>query len=239
MPPAPAQAHRTTRSDFPARAASLACGLAASLLILVALSLVQKRSAGPAAPVIEDLREVALAVDTPPPAAPAEETPPAVGTSFLQLDPERTDSSVKLPAMPLVAEVVPVPTGLISLDLSATTFKPGGIDPEFEDRHVFRRDEVDQACRPVLRVHPLVARFMLQGAKRIQAVFVLIVNRDGSVENIRLAKASSSDLFDRACVTALRQWKFSPSIRRGKPVRQLAEQAMAFELTAGSPFEAH
>ncbi len=239
MHPAPVTAPRTTRSEFAAHAASLAAGLAASAVILVALSLVQKRSAGAPAPAIEDLHEVALAVETPPPAAPAEETPPEAGSSFLQLEPERTGSSVKLPAMPLQAEVVPVPTGMIQLDLSAAVFKPGNISPEFEDRHVFRRDEVDQPCRPVLRVHPLVARFMLQGARRIQGVFILIVNRDGSVDSIRQAKTSGSELFDRACATALRQWKFSPGIRRGKPVRQLAEQAMAFELTEGSPFEAH
>ncbi len=239
MPATATPASRTMRSELATRALSLAAGVAASLLIMGALSQVRRRPVeAPAAP-IEGLREVALAVEAPPPAAPAPETPAEIGTSFLQLEAERTDSSVKLPALPFVAEVVPVPTGLIRLDLAAAEFRPGAIDPEFETRHVFRRDEVDQPCRAVLRVPPLVARFMLQGAKRLRAVFVLIVNRDGSVENIRLEKASSSELYDRACLTALKQWKFTPGIRRGKAVRQLAEQAITIELGGGSPFEAH
>ncbi len=239
MPAAKASLPLVSPSEAPSRALTGAIGLAVTLLIMVGLASVQKRQVEAPPPPIENLREVALPADLPPLVARAEEPPPAAAASFIPLEAERTDSVVKLPVAPIVTDPVPVLPGLPRIDLPVTAFQPASFAPEFALRRIFNRDEVDQPCRPLLKTRPFIRRAMLRDVTRLQAVFIFIVNRDGGVENVRLIKSSENLPYDDACAEALRQWKFSPAIRQGKPVRQWAQQSIVCQLQPGSRFEVH
>ncbi len=219
---------------------SIAGGLAAAALILAGIGAVQKRASGPAPAPIEELSEVVLPLETPPPRPRTEEPTPVLTTNLLPVEAERTDSSVKLPVVPIIPDTVPVVTAVPRLDLPAAAFKPAGSTPEFEQRHIFSRSEVDQRAVAILRVSPFLNPAMMRGVTRLQAGFILVVNQDGSVENVHLVQSTGREMLDKACLEALRQWEFSPGIRKGKKVRQWANQA--FLLTnegGGSSFEAH
>ena len=57
----------------------------------------------------------------------------------------------------------------------------------------------------------------------------LVVEIDGSVSNVRVARPLDPEL-DDAAVAALRQWQFKPGMREGKPVRVAVEVEMSFAL---------
>ncbi len=226
-------------SELPARAASAAAGLAASALILFALTAIRKPALEQPPPPIEDLRSVVLPVDAPPPVPHTEQLPALEESSLIMLPAERSDSVVKLPAMPIVTDDVPRVAGLPRLDVPPATFRPATLDPEFENRHVFDRSEVDQRCVALVKVRPAITSAMLRATKHLRVTFMFVVNKDGSVDGIRLLKSSDNPDLDAACAAALKDWKFNPAVRRGRKVRQWAQQALVFRLDAGSPLEVY
>ena len=146
---------------------------------------------------------------------------------------------VKLPEVPILRETTPPVAGIPRIDFSPKAFKPAEIDSQFESRHVFEGREVDQRCIGLLKTKPEVSKMMLRAAKRLRVVFICIVNRDGTVEGIRLTETSGSQDLDLAASEALKQWRFSPALRRGRPVRQWVQQTFLFKLEQGSRLEAH
>jgi TonB family protein len=68
-------------------------------------------------------------------------------------------------------------------------------------------------------------------ARKIEGdvVMEIVVNRDGSVGNVRLLQGLGHGLDARA-TAAVRQWRFSPATRHGVPVDVLVEVAMEFKI---------
>lgn len=217
---------------------SIGIGLAASWLIFYGLSRVQYRAMTETAPPIDDLRTVELPMEPPPPVRP-QEAPTITTSNLIILAPERSESVVKLPAVPILPENVPPVIGVPRIDFSPKAFKPTEIDSEFETRHVFEAREVDQRCLALVKARPEVSRMMLRAAKRLRVVFICVVNRDGTVEGIRLTESSGSRDLDSAAAEALKEWRFSPALRRGHAVRQWVQQSFLFKIEKGSPLEAH
>jgi TonB family protein len=219
------------------RVLSLAIGLAASWLIFYGLSRVQYRATSDSPPPIEDLRSIEVPMEPPPPPIRPREEPTVTTSNLIALAPERSESGVKLPDVPIMRETVPPVHGVPKIDFSPKIFKPAEIDSDFETRHIFEARQVDHPCVALLKSRPEVSRLMLRAAKRLRVVILCIVNRDGSVEGIRIGESSGSRDLDTATAEALKAWRFSPALRRGKPVRQWVQQSFEYHLEEGSRLE--
>lgn len=70
----------------------------------------------------------------------------------------------------------------------------------------------------------------------VQGVVLLecVVEPDGTATNVRVTRPLDPGL-DESAVQALREWRFTPGVREGKPVRVLVEVEMAFTLRADGP----
>jgi protein TonB len=62
-----------------------------------------------------------------------------------------------------------------------------------------------------------------------EVVLEIVVRRDGSVGDVRILQGLGGGLNERA-VGAVRQWRFSPAVRRGTPVDVIVEVAVEFKL---------
>jgi TonB family protein len=62
-----------------------------------------------------------------------------------------------------------------------------------------------------------------------EVVLEIVVRRDGSVSDVKLVSGLPSGLNDRA-IAAVRQWRFAPATRLGKPVDVIVEVAVEFKL---------
>lgn len=72
---------------------------------------------------------------------------------------------------------------------------------------------------------PGALRARVQGRVGLRAV----VSDDGRVGDVEVTNALHPDL-DAACVTALKQWKFKPGTREGKPVSVRVSVDMSFSM---------
>jgi len=61
-----------------------------------------------------------------------------------------------------------------------------------------------------------------------------IVQMDGSISDIRIARSSGYQRLDAAAVRSLRQAKFQPATCHGKPIAVRIHQSFVFELTDDS-----
>jgi TonB family protein len=223
--------------DWSRQILSLGLGLGATWMIFFGLSRVQRTPMIDGAPPIDDIREIALPVEPPPPTIQPKEVPPIAMSNLIVVASGRSESVVKLPALPLIAETASRVLGAPRIDFSAKEFKPTEIETDFDSRHVFDRHEVDQPCVPLVKVRPQVARFMLHAAASLRVTYMFIVNRDGTVEGLKPLRSSGNPHLDKACAQALADWKFAPAIRRGRTVRQWVQQTIVFKVDGGSPFE--
>jgi len=58
----------------------------------------------------------------------------------------------------------------------------------------------------------------------------VVVGLDGSVEEVQVADANPRRIFDAAALEAVRQWRYSPALINGRPVRALFSQTVQFVL---------
>ncbi len=83
---------------------------------------------------------------------------------------------------------------------------------------------------PMLRIPPVYPRnaklAKIQGYVRMEVV----INPDGSVNDIKVIEATPPRMFDTAAVTAMKQWKFKPKLVNGVAVSQRAQQTIEFKL---------
>ena len=66
---------------------------------------------------------------------------------------------------------------------------------------------------------------------RVQGVVILeaVVDDHGNVQDVRILKPLGMDL-DKAAVTAVKQWKFKPGTKNGKPVPVVLDPRVSFRL---------
>ena len=58
----------------------------------------------------------------------------------------------------------------------------------------------------------------------------LLVGKDGKVTKSEVVKAEPSGVFEDAVLRTVGRWRFSPALRRGKPIPAWVETAVKFEL---------
>jgi protein TonB len=83
---------------------------------------------------------------------------------------------------------------------------------------VFALPDLDQKPRPIFQAEP-VYPFELRQKKIEGTVYVqFIVDREGRVVEPRIEKSTHS-AFDKPALDAVRQWRFEPAVRDGRPVQ--------------------
>lgn len=188
-------------------------------------------------------RQVSIPLDEPPP--PVETEPVAVSAlaSPIRLEiAASSTSSVRiqvpdLPSMPTVQEPPAArPTVTARFDIAHSVARPTMETGEIDSRRVFDRAEVDQQPVALQRVQPRISYGDALAADTPRTTMLLIVNTDGSVGEVRILQSAKDDYFDRMMVEAIRQWKFSPAVRKGRKVRCWVQQSITIQLTTGSRF---
>jgi protein TonB len=91
---------------------------------------------------------------------------------------------------------------------------------------LFSLSDLDQKPRLIYKVNPVVnAKMRKKIPGTVKLIFV--VDQRGKVESPRV-QSSTDPVFDAAALNAVRQWKFEPGKRSGKPVRFRLKVPMVF-----------
>jgi TonB family protein len=193
----------------------------------------------------EDLKTVALPLQPPPPprTMPPEAEPAPITATVTGFDAAPSDSPVKIAVSPPDLDAhssAPqvAPPAAIQIGRLFAEFKPK-TDLTYEAQHIYQRSEVDQ--RPTVLFHklPHIPSWIRGDAKSLSVVLLLVIDTTGDVGDIRVTRTSGNSKFDAIIVGDIKEWGFSPAIRRGRKVRCLVEQPVKVVWTAGSPFEVH
>jgi periplasmic protein TonB len=204
-------------------------GVAGAVLLFLLLPLVQYVSR----PDLEEPGARSVDLQMPPPAPeppPPPELPPEV-SSPQPTARDRLPGPVQMEAPPLTLrqlqlaldpEMGAAGWGDFGMNFSLA---PGGVG-EFD---VFEVGEVDQPPRAV-SARPPRYPLHLQRAGITGAVnLVFIVNRDGSVEGIRVEHSDHRSL-ELPAIEAVRTWRFLPGEIAGEPARVMVRQSLTFEV---------
>lgn len=90
--------------------------------------------------------------------------------------------------------------------------------------------QIDEEVVPLIRIAPRypsrAARLGIEGWVKME----IIIDSKGAVEKVKVLAARPSNLFNRAAIRAIKQWRFRPKIVSGKAVSRTAEQQINFKL---------
>jgi protein TonB len=221
-------------------------GLACAGLILIALAFLRApREPGPATE-IYTAHLVTLPFDEPPPPPREQAQPelgPIVGPMRLEIAPEAVSAvHIQVPDFPLSdTEMPPPPARAVvaaRFDPAKSIARPVDVD-DTPARRIFSRNEVDQRPMVVYRVTPKLSDQRVGKMATPRVGLLLVVNADGSVGDVRVMRGSGEEDFDQTVVEAIREWRFSPAILKGRKVRCWVEQMVSVKLSGTTPFEAH
>jgi protein TonB len=194
------------------RIAAMTGAVGLTLLFFMVLPLIQTINRPPASDMMVQAMDTAA---LPPPPPPPEEQP--------EEEPEEE------PEPPELSEESP-PLDLSQLELALNPgFSDGWGEGDFavklntlasgseEVDALFSLSDLDQQPRVVYQPGPLISAPMRKKAPG--TVFILfIVNKEGKVEN-PIVQKSTDPVFEKAALTAVKQWKFEPGKKEGQPVR--------------------
>lgn len=210
----------TRRTLMDLGAALLGAAAITAVLLLAAAQLVSERTA------VQDITEpvpVALVAvpreEAPPPPAERREPPPPPQKPRLDFAPELPPPSLTAPALSGPA---------VQLDPRLFGQAPPAAGPM-----VFEAGELDQAPRPVVRqapVYPYKARQRrLEGTVQVR----FLVQRDGTVGEVRILRAQPPGVFEDAVREAIARWRFEPGRLAGEPVAAWVDMPISFDLDGG------
>lgn len=151
-----------------------------------------------------------------------------------------SDSPVKILASPpslgnVFAPEAKLPPIKVREVATGEVFKPK-IEPMFEREHVFQTNEVDKAPEVVSRSQPVVPPSVLGGKRSLRVEFIFVVDENGIVGTVRVLTPSGSAEYDKLMAASVKEWRFSPAVRKGKAVRCLIKQPVDLTTGNSSPF---
>jgi protein TonB len=85
-----------------------------------------------------------------------------------------------------------------------------------------------QESKLIRRVEPVYPELAKRARVQGRVVLVVTVDEEGSVSDIRVS--SGHPLLDEAALTAVRQWRYSPTLLNGEPVPVIATVTVIFNL---------
>ena len=101
----------------------------------------------------------------------------------------------------------------------------GGGDKGVDE--LFSLADLDQKPRPVFQQQPTLSA-LLKKKLPANVVVVFTVDQQGRVES-PIVQSASDPAFEQPVLAAIRQWKFEPGKRGGKPVRFRMRQPFSFQ----------
>ncbi len=194
----------------------VAGGAACALVLFLLLPLVQVISETP--PPDLDLRVMSTA-DVPPPPPPPEDEPEEEPEPQDEKPPQLEEAAQPLDLSQLELALNPgVSEGAMGGDfaIKLSALGAGGGGGDGVDA-LFSLADLDQKPRVVHQPGPVLdaaARRKAPGTVHI----LFVVDEQGRVENPVVQK-STDPVFERPALSAVRQWRFEPGKRNGKPVR--------------------
>ncbi|NQT79143.1 MAG: TonB family protein [Candidatus Aminicenantes bacterium] len=93
---------------------------------------------------------------------------------------------------------------------------------------VNKRLKLSQAPRPVHKVKPVYPKKCKKEIIEGAVILELTTDKEGSVKKIRVVKSAHPDL-DNAAKEALKQWKYEPVLKKGKPVSAMFAVSVDFK----------
>lgn len=116
-----------------------------------------------------------------------------------------------------------------SLDVSMPAFAPT-VDMSGALKGVGIAMGMESEVMPMIRIAPIYPRnaklAKIQGFVKMEVV----INPDGSVNDIEVIEATPPRMFDSAAVMAMKQWRFKPKLVNGVAVSQRAQQVIEFKI---------
>jgi TonB family protein len=189
---------------------------------------------------IMDLRAVSIQEPPPPPRETPREAVP-VETTLTGFDPAPSESPVQITITPPDLEALLPPPSLAPPAVIQTGRLYTDLRPKMElstaADHIFQMAEVDQVPKVLNRVAPTIPSSVRKGAVTLRASLLFVVDASGEIRNVRLASSSGNPEFDAIILGNIKEWTFSPAVRKGKKVRCLLQQAVIIQWSGGSRFE--
>lgn len=90
--------------------------------------------------------------------------------------------------------------------------------------------EVDDPAEPIYNPPPVYPAVALAGRQEGRVVLQLTINPMGNVARVSLLTSSGVTALDQAALEAIRQWRFRPALREGRPVEWTCELPIRFRL---------
>lgn len=89
-----------------------------------------------------------------------------------------------------------------------------------------------QASTPLYHLNPPPAYPAMARRRNYQGIVLLdvLVNRQGRVDKAEIAQSSGYRVLDRSAVKSVRQWRFEPARRFGRPIEMWVQVPIKFEL---------
>ncbi len=184
-----------------------------TFLLFLVLPLMQTLSKPPATDMIVQSVDTAK-LDAPPPPpqeepekeTPQEETPPELNEEAPPLD----LSQLELALNPGISEGWTTGDFAVKLNTVVSSGE-SGVDA------LFSVADLDQTPRVIYQPGPMLTKELRKKAPGTVYI-IFVVDQEGRVENPMVQK-SSDPIFEKPALNAVKQWKFEPGKRNGKPVR--------------------
>jgi TonB family protein len=202
----------------------LAGGLGFTLAILAMLAFAPQTGHPPEETEIEEVRAIEIP-EPPPPPPPNPNRGTPLPPAPIVFEEAPSTSSVRIAPTPIPnAPLVTVarPAYSLHFDFTPGEFRPDSGDWEPDVNHVFQRSEVDQQVVAIYKKVPNIPAELLKIVQNPRVRVLMVVNTDGSVENVRVLHGTNAD-FDALVADAIRGWRFRPAMKKGKKVRCLVE----------------
>lgn len=227
----------------------MVAGLSFTFGLFLVITLVDRTRHPTPKVMVEDLRPVTMPIDLPPPPPRLEPPPPEtpdVPLPLAGIEIAAADSPVSIAVVPPDLEKL-IPTTSFTmrapmpLNLLAASLKPKtSIDEDVQ--HIYQESEIDQHPHSVVRTVPMIPDEVSGDAKTLRVGLLLLIDRNGKVESVRVVQTSGNARFDEIVSdTVKNEWLFTPPLRRGKRVRVLAQQGfrITFSEASNGPFNVH
>ncbi len=189
--------------------------------------------------ILQDTTAVFLKPPEPPPPPPPEETPPDV---IVSNNPPPQGFQTIMPPDKIPTEIPPVNLNekFDAKDFSGRGVEGGiargvvgGVGPvgEIVTGETFTQDQVDDPVDYIDGADPVFPPALRSAGIAGRVTLQFVVGTDGRVEgNSVRVMSSTNKAFEEPAVAAIKRARFKPAKMRGNPVRQLVQQAIAFDI---------
>lgn len=195
------------------------CGVAmtAIIFLVIPLSQLMGRLAQPESAPLQ--AAVSAPPPPPPPPPPPEEEEPEEEPPPPELEPEQPELDIPMPDLPegfgggsfFIDEKY-------NIDIAKEAL--GGL---------FDADQLDESPRPLSTSPPRYPSAMRRSKKEGRVIVYMVIDETGRVDSAEV-RQSTDPGFEAEALKAVRQWKFKPGTKNGRPVRARILQPISFKL---------